>query len=207
VSYFTHCNLVKILQIGKNMKLYTCPDLARRLEIDTSTVLRSKHNGILQKARHGMKIDVNHPDAKRFIKKHELRVARVKRMRLAKEKEQPEQSPSESPEEEYTATNTVDLADLPDDIRKLADKPLRELIRIFGTDTGMETWLKAAKSIEDLHEKRLKNESTEGKLIAREYVEKHIFGFLDGVFTRLLNDSPKTISSKAVEMAEAGETS
>ncbi len=84
---------------------------------------------------------------------------------------------------------------------------LREIIEKFGTDPRFVDWLKAAKEIESIHEKRLKNAATEGKLVARELVEVGVFDPLDAMFRQLLTDGAKTIAARLAAMHSAGRDS
>ena len=178
------------------MKLITMTALAERLGLNKSNVSRSASSGILQGAKKGQKIDLDHPDAQRYIKKYEnMKTKRGKPAKIVAK-----------PKTDGEHKTDIDLSEIPADVRKLADKSLKELLRIFGTNLGMDVWLKAAKGLEDLHEKKLKNQVTEGSLISRDFVDKYVFGFLDSIFNRLLQDSPRTIAAEVVELVEAGES-
>jgi len=159
--------------------------------VATSTVQSAckKH---LKPAMIGKKIESTHEAAVAFLAKH-------KALQELEKKPEAATKPVE--------TNSVDLSNLPDDIRDLADKmTLSELIKKFGTDTRFVDWLKAVKAIEDIHEKRLKNAATQKDLIPRKFVETHVFGYIETSNIRLLNDSPRTIAARVIEAVEAGET-
>lgn len=64
--------------------------------------------------------------------------------------------------------------------------------------------LKALKLQEDIREKRLKNEQTEGALIAREFVKTHLFGLLEELSRRILADGSRTIARKLYTAARSG---
>jgi len=96
--------------------------------------------------------------------------------------------------------------DIPEDIRAFGEFTLRDLIERYGTDTAFLDWLKATKSIEDIHEKRLKNAEKAGELISRDLVSNGILGTIDGAFNRMLTDGAKTIALRAHSLAATGGT-
>ena len=60
-------------------------------------------------------------------------------------------------------------------IEGYADLTLHELIAKFGTDVQFRIWLESPTIIENVREKRLKNEDLEGSLISRELVRTRVF--------------------------------
>ena len=91
-----------------------------------------------------------------------------------------------------------------DDVAEIADLTLREIGRRFGTKTAFRDWLLALKQIEDIREKRLRNEQSEGSLIPREPVRAYVFGAIDAANRRLLSDAPKTIARRVYAFAKSG---
>lgn len=85
-----------------------------------------------------------------------------------------------------------------------AHMTLREIIAKFGTDTGFGDWLRAVKLIEDINEKRLKNEHTMGELVSRQLVKNHLITPFDTALNKLLTDGTKTIARRVISMSEAG---
>lgn len=94
---------------------------------------------------------------------------------------------------------------IPDNIAEYADMTLREIIFKFGTDTRFVDWLKAVKSIEDIHEKRLKNEQTEGNLVNRDLIRTGVIEPLNTAHVKMMTDGAKAISVRVPAMAAAGE--
>lgn len=90
-----------------------------------------------------------------------------------------------------------------EDIERYAHLSLTALTKRFGTATAFRDWLTAHKAIEDIREKRLKNDEAEGRLIPREPVKVHIFGAIDAVLVRLLRDAPKTIARRLYALAKS----
>lgn len=175
-------------------RLITQAAFARQVGVKPSTISKSLKQGNLKRAAVGTKIDIDHSAAKLFIKNH----AKGKTLE-AKAEGKLSGGGSEQ-------ADNVDLSQIPNDIAELADESLRKLVEVFGTDSRFLDWLKALKAIEDVREKRLKNEVAEGSMISREFVETHVFGFIEGVLVQLLNDAPRTITARAIESVEAEET-
>jgi len=93
---------------------------------------------------------------------------------------------------------------IPDDMTTFYDMKLLEIVELFGTDNRFETWLNAVQKIEGINEKRLKNATTEGKLVSRSLIQANVLDNIDGVFTRMLTDGAQTISNRAHAIANSG---
>lgn len=91
-----------------------------------------------------------------------------------------------------------------DDLEELA-QTLRPLVRRFGTETAFAKWLDQLKKIEDIREKRLKNEETVGTLVQRDAVKQFGFAYIDAAQKLLLRDAARTIAMRLYAMAKAGE--
>ena len=94
---------------------------------------------------------------------------------------------------------------VPESIESFADMTLRELIEGFGTDERFESWLKSLKTIEEIQDRRIKNQAAQGRLISREVVDKHVFGAIEATYVRLLNDTPKTIAGQMQAAVKSGQ--
>lgn len=86
----------------------------------------------------------------------------------------------------------------------LADLTLGEIGKKFGGDGEFTSWLKSLKLVEEVREKRLKNEESEGSLIPRSLVATHILGLLEELHQRLLTELPKTLARTVQAHATAG---
>jgi hypothetical protein len=95
---------------------------------------------------------------------------------------------------------------VPDDIDQYAEMTLRQLIDQFGTDEKFEVWLKSLKTIGEIEDRRLKNATAKSQLISRDVVDRYVFGVIEATYTRLLNDSPKTIAGQVRAAVKAGQT-
>lgn len=91
-----------------------------------------------------------------------------------------------------------------ENIDSIADLTIREVVKTFGTVQAFKDWLVTLKQIEDIRERRLRNEETDGTLIPREPVQTHVFGVIDEAFRRLLTDTPKTIARRMYALAKSG---
>lgn len=91
-------------------------------------------------------------------------------------------------------------------ISAFLDWSLRDVIARFGTDTAFVDYLKATKSIEDIHEKRLKNAEVEKKLVSRDLVLRGIIDPVDSVHIKLLSDGARAITAEVLELRAAGKS-
>lgn len=103
-----------------------------------------------------------------------------------------------------TDTNPLDL--LPADIRALVDKPLRELVEIFGTDANFTDWVKAVHEVEKVHALRVKTGKASGELIGRDLVADHVIDPINTLHERLMTDGSKTMASELYAMGRADRT-
>ena len=96
------------------------------------------------------------------------------------------------------------LMQIPEDIRKLADWSLRDLVTKFGTDVAFLDFLKATKALEDIHEKRLKNAKASGELVDRDQIKIGVIEPINTAHVKLLTDGAKTIAVRTKAMLDAG---
>lgn len=102
-------------------------------------------------------------------------------------------------------SQTVDTeTEIPENIQAFADMTLREIITRFGTDTAFVDYLAALKSIDGITTLRLKNATSEGKLISRDLVETGLVARIEGLFTKLLTDGSKTLAYRVHAMVKSG---
>lgn len=92
------------------------------------------------------------------------------------------------------------------DIEAYLGMTLHDITSTFGSDVEFVEWLRSAKLIEDIKEKRIRNQTSLGNFIPREYVKNHIFAMLETTHVRLLNDSPRTIAARVLDAHAAGQT-
>jgi hypothetical protein len=106
-------------------------------------------------------------------------------------------------ESDALATGQI-IHDIPDDILAFIDMTLRELIQRYGTDVAFIDWLKSAKLIEDINEKRLKNAVTQGDLVSRDLIKIGVIDPINAAHIKLLTDGAKTIARRVTAMHGAG---
>lgn len=87
---------------------------------------------------------------------------------------------------------------------EILDMRLRDVMIHFGERGEFSGWLSDVKKAEDIREKRLKNEQTEGSLISREGVRSHVMGLLEELSRRLLLDGAQTITRRCYAAARGG---
>ena len=95
---------------------------------------------------------------------------------------------------------------LPEPIRAALDLTVRQVVTTYGLIPDFVEVLKAAKTIADIDNRRMLTAERRGDLIERDFVRVHIFGVIGASFTRLLSDSPRTITTRVRSLIESGET-
>ena len=141
-------------------------------------------NGTLSDACVGKRIDLNHSVAIKYLKE--------------RGKEVP------SFEKDLTKRFSENIREFPEDISKVSDMTLRELIQKFGTEAAFSDWLKASKMIEEIHEKRIKSAHRRGELVNRDLVKKGIIDPIEAAHLQLLSDGARTMAQRAVALHDSG---
>ncbi len=108
--------------------------------------------------------------------------------------------------ERFNEEPNTELREIPDDLARLADWTIRDVVHRWGTDVAFVDWLKAVKEIEMVAERRLKNAQARGELISRHVVKSGMIDTLDGAFTRMLTDGAKTIATREHSLVKTGAT-
>lgn len=93
-----------------------------------------------------------------------------------------------------------------EDVEALGDMTIAQVLEIHGTEAAFKAYLDAMKTIEDISSKRLANAEKEGKLIARELVDRHVFAPVERMFTQILGELPKSVATTSQEAYKAGQT-
>ncbi len=177
----------------------------------------------LLKAMCGNRIDINHASVTLYLaerRKRELEAAdeevnaakRVEKVAkptkktilpTAKEPKQPRGRPKRK-------THAIDEGFLQppedDELKEFNDMPLKEILRRYGTMTQFKDLLTSTKVIEDIHAKRIANAKASGDLISRELVHTYVFGAIEAILIRLIQDSPRTITARLFNAFESGQT-
>ncbi len=173
-------------------RLLSGAEIGRLAGVDKSTVSRCKD---LKAAKRGNGYDPDHPAVLAFVK------ARA-RKKPGKSSAVPAARPSVAPI--TPPSGDYDLTAIPENIQEYADKPLSELAVLFATDAGFKGWLDGIKKIEDIREKRLKNDEREGQVVAFTLVQKGILDPVEAFLTRLHTDTRKRLAIECHEASKAG---
>ena len=198
-------------------------DLARLLGVSRPAVTK-RCQGAWSAACAGDRVDLDHPLIQAAAKKRGVK--------LSSQTAPPDRLPTKGskvavkPVAEPTATPKVPaskparttksrqpeaepIPDQPDGAG--SDEDLDELARImrpvivrFGTSRGCRDWLLSLKDLETIAGRRLANAEAKGLVIPREFVKLHVLGLVDGVFRRVLADTPKTLCRELYALARTG---
>ena len=93
---------------------------------------------------------------------------------------------------------------IPDDIQAFTDMTLRDLVSKFGTDSRFVDWLRAAKLIEEINDKRLKNAVSKDDLVSKSLVQKNVIDVFNASHLKLMNDGAKSIAAGVVSKHVSG---
>ena len=93
---------------------------------------------------------------------------------------------------------------LPPDIRKLGDMSIRDAVLKFGYFSNLDSLVKALKTIEDIHEKRIKNAQASGELVARDLIHRGVIDPIDTAHNRMLTDGAKTLGKRLYDKIKSG---
>jgi hypothetical protein len=169
--------------------------------------------GPLAKAGVGKRLDLDHAAALAYLaskdaappaapSKSTKRAPKPTTARPRGEPKAPAREASHTPRRDRRQAST-EAEGSPEDLEDLAEA-LRPLLERFGTETRFRDWLDGLKKIEEIREKRLKNEETEAAVVRREPVKVLVFGAIDATHRRLLSDAPRTIVRRVFAMAKSG---
>jgi hypothetical protein len=161
----------------------------------------------LAPARDGRRIDLDHPAARKYLKSKGVTPPKPTPAPKIDERRDVAAAPrAPAPTSDPAAKRGVQVIEhVVDDVSVIADMTIREVVRKFGSSTKFDDWLASLKRIEDIREKRIRNEEAEGRLIPREPVKTHVFGAIDAVNRRLLGDASKTIARRVYAHAKSGQ--
>jgi len=164
-------------------------EFARRAGVKPPSISQAIRGKLLKEALVGKKININHPDAVAYLAKKKRGVPNpAGALGMGK-----------APEAQ-AARDSLEKTD----IKKILDLSLREILRTFGTKQQFRDWVDLIKSLEIIHEKRLKNAKAEGELVSRDLIKKGVIDPLDNMHKRLLADGARTIARQVHNMSLAG---
>lgn len=90
-----------------------------------------------------------------------------------------------------------------DNLGSYADMTVRQLVEQFGTERAFKDWLEAHSKIEDVEQKRIRNQERRGELVSRDLVARTVFSAWEDSHRRLLSDIPRTLVARLYANAHA----
>ncbi len=171
----------------------TRSDFARMAGVSPAAITLACRNKLLKRAAVGDLIDLDHKVARKYLAQHGVR--------LDKPPKKPPKTDSAQASEPTPQAPSLDDSGFSEE---LGDLTLREIVERFGTVRAYQKILEAHVKREQALKNRIANAIKLGDLVARSLVQTHVLAFIDGVFKRLLSDSPKTLVKRVYELAQSG---
>lgn len=140
------------------------------------------------------KIDTNHPAAKKYAEGRTPKEPKATKV------------PSNDPAKKTGRAAAIDQREQKHIIEGYYQKTLLEIVEIHGSQAGFEGWLRTAKLLEEVRERRTKNFEREGALVPRDLVLSAVIVPYDAAHKALLNNVSKTLAARCHSMAKAGST-
>lgn len=144
----------------------------------------------------GKRIDLAHPSAQRYLADKGVDPTRL----------EPSLSNSGPADDETTQGEAAETRLGPDNIEDLLDLTFRDIAARYGTVPGFTDWLDARRKVADIRRLELRNAESEGRLIQRDFVRTHVFGYLNAVNLRLLRDTPRTLAQRVRALVRSDAT-
>lgn len=208
-------------------------EFARRAGVSRPAVTKACA-GQLKAARHGKRIDAEHPAARAYLDGKPDRPARptvppradstappapkpsaptppAKKTRSAPSAPTPKAKPAAVSQTAPTPVNQS----LPDEawlsLPRGTDQEiaaykaaLLPIAKRFGGEVAFLNWLKALREMEVISKTRLDNAERAGHLVSRAHVKTHVIGLIDGSHRLVLTDGIKTAMGRAQSMTRSG---
>jgi hypothetical protein len=197
-----------------NQKLVTRADFAR-LTGKSRPGVGKLCKGKLAPAMVGDLLDLNHTAAAEYLEAHRVDPAtkpdraptktrkKAKSKPLAKTKVKKQESEDG---DDPTPSGAFPRPDENGFVAAFSDLTHKQIVDRYGTITLYTKILESHVKAENARKNWLDNEETEGKLIGRNFVWTHVFGYIDAAQKRILGDAPKTIAKRAMAMAKSDAT-
>ena len=117
---------------------------------------------------------------------------------------QPRALPSKPPPKAKKEPPPEEVIEYEEDILAFADLTLREIIARFGTSTRVKDWLDATRTLEQIHEKRIKNAALVGTLVSRKLMHAAVIDEFNAAHLNMMQDGAKTLAEAARSKVLAG---
>ena len=182
--------------------LVTKAELSRMVGV-SQTAIKKALVQFFPEAADGKRIDLHNPMVQRYIDKHA-----GKKKSTLKSPRKPTAIPtsvppltahggksdSSSASEEIPSGGYDEMSTMDADIQALAHRSLRDLVDLFGSAPSFEGWLKSIKLIEDVTEKRIKNEEKLGNLVELDLIKQSVIEPMETCNVQLLTDGMQTLA-------------
>ena len=172
-------------------QLITRARFARLAGVSRPSVTKACKNG-LKDAVVGKRIDLTHPAARQYLADKGVDATTV-RPAASRIPRGGEGGPGKS---EAAGTDWG-----PGNVEDLLGLTFREIAVRYGTVPGFTDWLNARKKVADIRRLELRNAESEGRVIQRDLVRTHVFGYLDAMNRRLLRDLPPALAPQLLTLA------
>lgn len=207
-------------------KLISKADFGREVGVVSGMVSKLVANK-LANAMVGKRIDMAHPCVELYLAERKRRLERAKEKTEVEDKKDiyelqraaaaapPAQIvslPPATPPKKRTGRQknlvTDGFMQPPDDdeLGGFGDMKLKTILKRYGTMTQFKDLLASSNTIETIVAKRIANAKSSGDLISREHVHTFVFGAIEAVLIRLIQDAPRSIVARVASALESGET-
>jgi hypothetical protein len=199
-----------------NKNLIRKSELADMAGVSRAAVNKALVNR-LAPAAVGSLVDLEHPAVEKFLAKHAARKKKRSELVHSSPDVQTSESTNYTPahgrakgpdarerNKEIASGMYDEYKKLDADIVRLADRSLRDLIDLFGTQPTFDGWLKSLKDIEDISKKRIDNEIKLGNLLHKDLARRALWEPIENAHLQLLTDGIQTMSTQAYAKMQSG---
>lgn len=142
------------------------------------------------------KVDLDHPEIVAYLRDRGAKLNRLaevpKKLNVSKPDKDPAvEAPLEVPKQE-----------LPEELYAMT---LQEIVDNYGHIATFKTHVAGLKELEAYRAKQQKNEADRGKLVSKEKEGTLMFEILEGLFRRLAEDIPQTVTKRVIAIVKKGD--
>lgn len=176
-----------LLTSPKKTKRITKSQFARLCGVSPSAITKACR-GRLKDALHRDRVDADHPAALAYLEAHKKGNGKPRRNGA--------QRPVTGQNLPVVAIVQPAVVHDEQNLGAYADMTVREIVNQFGTERVFKDWLEAHSKIEDVEQKRIRNQEYRGELVRREMVQRTVFSAWEDSNRRLLGDIPRTLVAR-----------
>ena len=147
-------------------------------------------------AVHLRKIDLDHSEVRAYLQKKDAK---------KNQPPKPPKKPTAPKSDENTAVEMpleVPKQEFPEELYAMT---LKEIVDTYGHIASFSNHVKALKELESYRSKQQKNEKDRGELVDKKVEGNLIFEVLEGLFKRLVDDIPQTVTRRVIAIAKKGD--